>query len=61
MGPERNKHYRWGIFVDFGMRILEETFDTYREAQRAFREWGFTRDSEAWIEKVPVTAVGRLD
>ena len=52
---------RWGLFSDFGMRILNETFDTKREAQRAFREWGYTKDSEAWIERVPADAKGRFD
>ena len=52
---------RWGLFSDFGMRILNETFDTKREAQRAFREWGYTKDSEAWIEKVPADAKGRFN
>lgn len=52
---------RWGLFSDFGMKILNETFDTKREAQKAFRECGYTKDSEAWIERVPATARGRFD
>lgn len=53
--------YKWGLFSDFGMKILNHTFRTKREAQEAFREYGYTKDSEAWIERVPVDAVGRLD
>lgn len=53
--------YKWGLFSDFGMRILNETFPTKREAQRAFRAYGYTKDSEAWIEKVPLDAVGILE
>lgn len=52
---------RWGLFSDFGMKILNETFDTKREAQKAFKEWGYTKDSEAWIEEVPADAVGKFD
>jgi hypothetical protein len=43
------------------MKILNETFDTKREAQKAFRECGYTKDSEAWIERVPATVRGRFD
>ncbi len=56
-----NKNYKWGLFSDSFMRILNETFTTKREAQKAFREYGYTKDSEAWIEKVPLDAKGRLD
>ena len=55
------KNYKWGLFSDYFMRILNETFPTKREAQRAFRECGYTKDSEAWIEKVPLDAKGRFD
>lgn len=55
------KTYKWGLFSDYGMRILNETFTTKREAQKAFREWGYTKDSEAWIEKVPMDAKGKFD
>ena len=54
------KDYKWGLFSDFGMKILNETFATKREAQRAFREC-YTKDSEAWIEKVPLDAKGKFD
>ncbi|HQM00296.1 MAG TPA: hypothetical protein PLH98_07005 [Ruminococcus flavefaciens] len=43
------------------MKILNETFTTKREAQKAFREWGYTKDSEAWIEKIPMDAKGKFD
>lgn len=56
-----NKNYKWGLFSDFGMKILNETFEYKRDAQRAFRECGYIKDSEAWIEKVPLDAVGRFD
>lgn len=56
-----NSKTKWGLFSDYGMKILNETFDTKREAQRAFREWGYTKDSEAWIERVPADAKGRFD
>lgn len=56
-----NKNYKWGLFSDFGMKILNETFEYKRDAQRAFRECGYTKDSEAWIEKVPLDAIGRFD
>ena len=56
-----NKNYKWGLFSDFGMRILNETFEYKRDAQRAFRECEYTKDSEAWIEKVPLDAIGRFD
>ena len=36
------KTYKWGLFSDYGMKILNETFTTKREAQKAFREWGYT-------------------
>ena len=52
---------RWGLYSDFGQRILNETFDSKREAQKAFREYGYTKDSEAWIEEVDETAVGKFD
>ena len=52
---------RWGLYSDFGQRILNETFDSKREAQKAFRECGYTKDSEAWIEEVDETAVGKFD
>ena len=55
------KNYKWGLFSDNFMRILNETFATKREAQKAFREYGYTKDSEAWIEKVPLDAKGRFD
>ena len=57
----KSKGYKWGLFSDFFMKILNETFATKREAQRAFRECGYTKDSEAWIEKVPLDAKGRFD
>lgn len=53
--------YKWGLFSDFGQKLLNKTFRTKREAQRAFHEWGYTKDSEAWIERVPADAKGRLD
>ena len=37
------KNYKWGLFSDYGMRILNETFTTKREAQKVFREWGYTK------------------
>lgn len=43
------------------MRILNETFTTKREAQKAFREYDYTKDSEAWIEQVPLKAKGKFD
>ena len=43
------KNYTWGLFSDYGMRILNETFTTKREAQKAFREWGYTKDSLSGI------------
>ena len=52
---------RWGLYSDFGQRLLNETFDSKREAQKAFREYGYTKDSEAWIEEVDETAVGKFD
>ena len=52
---------RWGLYSDFGQKILNETFDSKREAQKAFREYGYTKDSEAWIEEVDETAVGKFD
>lgn len=55
------RDYKWGLFTDYGMRILVSTFDTKRDAQREFRRNGYTKDSEAWIEKVPVDAKGQLD
>lgn len=58
---KNNDITRWGLFSDYGMKILNETFDTKGEAQRAFREWGYTKDSEAWIERVPASATGRFD
>ncbi len=58
---QKTPKYKWGLFSDFFMRILNETFPTKREAQRAFKEWGYTKDSEAWIEKVPLEAKGRFD
>lgn len=57
---KNNDKTRWGLFSDYGMKILNETFDTKREAQRAFREC-YTKDSEAWIERVPADAKGRFD
>ena len=57
----KTKSYKWGLFSDYFMKILNETFVTKREAQRAFRECGYTKDSEAWIEKVPLDAKGRFD
>ena len=56
-----SKNYKWGLFSDYGMKILNETFMTKREAQKAFRENGYTKDSEAWIEQVPLDAKGRFD
>jgi hypothetical protein len=56
-----SKDYKWGLFSDYGMRILNETFMTKREAQKTFREYGYTKDSEAWIEQVPLNAKGRFD
>lgn len=56
-----SKDYKWGLFSDYGMRILNETFMTKREAQKAFREYDYTKDSEAWIEQVPLNAKGRFD
>ena len=58
---QTSKTYKWGLFSDYGMRILNETFTTKREAQKAFREWGYTKDSEAWIEKVPMDAKRKFD
>ena len=58
---QTSKNYKWGLFSDYFMKILNETFATKREAQKAFREWGYTKDSEAWIEKVPMDAKGRFD
>lgn len=55
------KDYKWGMFSDYGMKLLNETFATKREAQKAFKECGYTKDSEVWIEKVPLDAVGRFD
>lgn len=55
------RDYKWGLFTDYGMRILVSTFDTKRDAQREFRRNGYTKDCEAWIEKVPVDAKGQLD
>lgn len=52
---------RWGLYSDFGQRLLNETFDNKREAQKAFREYGYTKDSEAWIEEVDETAIGKFD
>lgn len=57
----KSKDYKWGLFSDYGMRILNETFQTKREAQKAFREYGYTNGSEAWIEKVPFSAKGRFE
>lgn len=57
----KEKDYKWGLFSDFGMKILNHTFRTKREAQKAFREYGYTKDSEAWIERVPADAKGKLD
>ena len=57
---KNNDKTRWGLFSDYGMKILNGTFDTKREAQRAFREC-YTKDSEAWIERVPASAKGRFD
>ena len=56
-----SKSYKWGIFSDYGMRILNETFATKRKAQKAFRECGYTKDSEAGIEQVPLDAKGKFD
>ena len=56
-----NSKTKWGLFSDYGMKILNETFATKREAQRAFRECGYTKDSEAWIERAPASAKGRFD
>lgn len=56
-----SKDYKWGLFSDYGMRILNETFMTKCEAQKAFREYDYNKDSEAWIEKVPLNAKGRFD
>ena len=56
-----SKSYKWGLFSDYGMRILNETFTTKRKAQKAFKEYGYTKDSEAWIEQVPLDAKGRFD
>lgn len=52
---------KWGLFSDYGMRILNETFATKREAQKAFREYGYTKDSEAWIERVSMDAKGKFE
>jgi len=52
--------YSKSLFA-YGMKILNETFTTKREAQKAFREWGYTKDSEAWIEKIPMDAKGKFD
>ncbi len=57
----KSKDYKWGLFSDYGMRILNETFPTKQEAQKAYREYGYTKDSEAWIEKVPLNAKGRFE
>lgn len=55
-----SKDYKWGLFSDYGMRILNETFTTKREAQKAFREYGYTKDSEAWIDPLSVFSALRL-
>lgn len=53
--------YKFGLVEDCAMKILVKTFKTKREAQRYFRENGFTKDSEVWIERVPEDAKGELD
>lgn len=58
---KRKRDYRWGLFSDYGMKLLNFTADTKKEAQKIFREMGYTKDSEAWIDKVPVDAKGRFD
>ena len=55
------RDYKWGLFTDYGMKILVSTFETKRDAQKEFRRCGYTKDCEAWIEKVPVDAKGQLD
>lgn len=58
---KQKRDYRWGLFSDYGMKLLNFTADTKKEAQKIFREMGYTKDSEAWIDKVPVDAKGRFD
>lgn len=55
------KEYKWGLVEDCAMKILVKTFKTKREAQMYFRENGFTKDCEAWIERVPADSKGELD
>lgn len=57
----KKKDYRWGLFSDYGQKILNLTRDTKREVQQEFRAWGYTKDSEVWIEKVSPDARGRFD
>lgn len=58
---KRRLKYRWGLYSDYGMRILNFTTDTKAEAYKIFKDMGYTKDSEAWIERVPVDAKGRFD
>lgn len=55
------RDYRWGLFTDYGMKILNFTFNTKREAQKAYRKCRYTKDSEAWIDKVPIDVKGKFE
>ena len=57
----KEKNFKWGLFEDCCMKILVKTFKTKREAQRYFRENGYTKDTEVWIDCVPADAKGELD
>lgn len=39
------------VYVDFLMKILRAEFDTKKEARQYMKEYGYTKDSEAWIDK----------
>ena len=57
----KNKDFKYGLIEDCAMKILVKTFRTKREAQQYFRDNGYTKDSEAWIDRVPEDAKGTLD
>lgn len=54
--------YKWGLFEDCSRHILVKTFRNYREARAYMRYNEYNpNESEVWLEKVAVDAVGQLD
>lgn len=54
--------YKWGLYEDSAQHILIKTFSSYREA-RAYMHYNEynPNESEVWLEKIAVDAVGQLD